>query len=104
MRHLRSRSAARGWSVALTVLAAAVGCASARPIGPGDALRSNEGLLVLHVRTDLALRSIWISGIALPLDVHRGTHLRLVAVSAGNHRWSGLGVPANADDSREPGT
>jgi hypothetical protein len=103
MRQPRIRSVASRSFVALTVIVFAIGCASVRPIGPGDALRSNEGLLVLQVRTDLLLRSISISGLSIPLDVRRGTELRLIAVSAGSYRWSGLGVPANLDDSRQPG-
>jgi hypothetical protein len=94
---------------ATAAVALAVGCASlrptsVRPFGPGDSLESNEGLLVLQVRTELRLRSISISGASLPYEVGRGTHLSLIAVSAGWHRWSGLGVLANPDYPRDSET
>jgi hypothetical protein len=101
MRQPRARSAASRSFVALTLIAFAVGCETVRPIGPGDTLRANEGLLVLHVRTEAPLRSISIGGEPVPFEVGRGTHLRLIAVSAGGfYRWSGLGVPENLDDPR----
>lgn len=104
MRQPRIRTVAGKLLVALCACAA-IRCASPpRPIGPGDTLRPNEGLLVLHVRTETPLRTISVGGEPLPFAVGRGTHLRLMAVSAGRYRWSGLGLPANWEDSRQPGT
>src|SRR2546425_3877853 len=89
---------------ALAALALAIGCASVRPFGRGEVLGASEGLLVLQVRTELPLRSVSISDALLPYEVGRGTHLSLIAVSAGWHRWSGLGVPENAEYPRESKT
>lgn len=100
MRQPRARSAARQSLVALAVIASAIGCASPhpRPIQPGEVLRPDEGLLVLHLRTERPLRSLAISGSSFPLEVGTGTHLLLIAVSAGSYRWSALGTPSNAED------
>ena len=88
----RARSAACRSFVALLLVAFATGCVSVRTISPGGALGANEGLLVLQLRTDVALRSISIEGSPVRLDVAGGTHLLLLAVSAGRHRWSHLGI------------
>lgn len=53
---------------------------------------------MLHVRTERPLRSLSISGSSFPLEVGRGTHLLLIAVSAGSYRWSSLGTPSNTED------
>src|SRR5262245_26120199 len=95
----RARSAASRWFIALALIAPAIGCAtSVRRIGPGDALQPNEGLLVLHVRTDAPLRSLSIGSGDVPFAVGAGTHLRLFAVTPGRYRWFGLEVPANSND------
>jgi hypothetical protein len=88
----RARSAACRSFVAFLLVAFATGCVSVRAISPGGALGANEGLLVLQLQTDVALRSISIEGSPVRLDVAAGTHLLLLAVSAGRHRWSHLGI------------
>ena len=109
MRQLRARSIATGAFVGLVAIALGIACAwvrpSMRPFAPGDVLRPYEGLLVLHVHTERALRSISISKVVVPLDVKGGgTRLSLIAVPAGWHRWTGVGLPANANDVDEPRT
>ena len=101
MRPPRARSAASRSLVALTLIACAVGCVSVRPLEPDGVVRANEGLLVIQVWTEVPIRSISISGASLPLKLARGTHLLLVAVSAGWHHWSGLSVELSTSDSRQ---
>lgn len=46
-----------------------------------------EGLLVLHIDTDLALSSIVISGATAVENLPVGVHTRIVAAPAGSYRW-----------------
>jgi len=77
-------TAAAFWS------AACVSGPSTWPIEPGDrvTLRRDEGLLVVHVRSNRPLVSMQISGARAAEDVPEGTHLRLIGVAAGSYRWS----------------
>ena len=71
-------------------VAAWAGCASFRPVEPANgpvSLGRTEGLLVLHVDTDIPLGSIAISGATAARNLPVGVHTRLVAAPAGSYRW-----------------
>jgi hypothetical protein len=79
-----------------SALLAAAGCApsgllaSSWPIDPGDAvtLGSNEGLLVVHVRSNLPIQLIDLGGVQAAEDLPEGTAVRLIGITAGTYRWS----------------
>src|SRR5688572_22105995 len=85
-------------------IAAFAGCASSsllatsRPIDPGDAvgLGPNEGLLVVHVRTNVPIVSVDVGGVIAAEDVPEGTAVRLIGISAGTYRWEQIQVPGGS--------
>jgi hypothetical protein len=104
MRQSRKRAALIAGCVLVAAAALVVACTSVRVVGPDDVLGSNEGLLVLQIRSNRPVRSIMIDEAVVPVDVHQDqVHLSLIAVSAGRHRWSGLGFQAS-DDPKDPET
>ncbi len=101
-------------------LLAAAGCASSGllasswPIEPGDAvsLGANEGLLVVHVRSNVPVQSIDIGGVQAAEGVPEGTEVRLIGITAGTYRWAQMKLQGDTflfrDDDRlrfhvEPG-
>ena len=103
-------------AAALAVAGCASGglVASSWPIDPGDAvnLGANEGLLVVHVRTNVRVQSIDISGVRAAEDVPEGTEVRLIGITAGTYRWAQMKLQGDTflfrDDDRlrfhvEPG-
>ena len=71
------------------------GCLSIRPLPAGDPkLAANEGILVIHLHTKVPIEKLAISGTTALSDVSPGDHLVLLAVSAGQHRWSEIAVSA----------
>jgi hypothetical protein len=80
-------------------LAMAAGCTSIRPIVAGTApeLERREGILVVHLRTAVPIRKLTLSGATVGSDLAPGEHLYLIAVSAGEHRWSSIVIPAGED-------
>jgi hypothetical protein len=74
---------------AAVVLATA--CASSSwPIDPGDpvALAPDQGLLVVHVRTNRPLYGILVDDVRAAEDVPEGTQVGLIGITAGSYRWS----------------
>jgi pimeloyl-ACP methyl ester carboxylesterase len=75
---------------------AAFGCASSGliatswPIDPGDAvnLEANQGLLVVHVRSNLPVQTIDVGGVLAAEDLLEGTSVRLIGITAGTYRWA----------------
>jgi uncharacterized protein YceK len=93
--------------IALCVLATASGCASVRQLeigsGPLEAgalpdLAPDEGILVVHVHTDIPIAKLQISQMTALTDLPKGEHLRLLALGEGRYRWSGIVIPAGEGD------
>ena len=75
----------------------ATSCAPAfRPLGPSPALREHEGLLVLHVDTDVPLAAIESSRGTAATNVARGHHAWIVRASAGRDRWTAIRLGSRA--------
>jgi hypothetical protein len=76
--------------VTAAALCIALGCATARPILPGEdpGLRPGEGLLVLDLDTDVRISRLACSGVTAAYDVPPGEHLVLLAIDAGSYRWN----------------
>jgi hypothetical protein len=70
------------------------GCATIRPIGPGDAfeLGPDEGALVVHVRTNAPLSSLDFDAGQAASDLPEGEHLLVLGVDAGRYRWTEVTV------------
>jgi hypothetical protein len=70
-----------------------IGCANTRPLDPDAgpvALAENEGILVIHIRTQVKVASIRVAGAAPPeiaTDLPVGEHLWLLAATKGDYRW-----------------
>jgi hypothetical protein len=87
----------------LVLLLVSVGCASIRPLQSGtETLAPNEGILVVHIRSEVPIQKLAISGITAFVDLPPGDHFRLLAVTEGSHRWSQIVIPA--DEGRVPFT
>jgi hypothetical protein len=88
------------WSVGLAVAGVAyclqvTGCATLRALDPGGpvSLGRSEGILVVHIRTQVALDSIKVAGVAahrIGGGLKQGEYLWFLAATAGNYRWIGL--------------
>lgn len=64
------------------------GCGSLRPIDPASGpvdISKGEGLIALHVVTDIPLESIQISGFKAVEDVESGDHVILLAATPGSY-------------------
>ena len=91
--------------IALCVLATFSGCMSVRLIdetslesGALPVLASDQGILVVHVHTDVPIRKLQISQWTALSDLPKGEHLRLLALGVGGYRWSGVVIPAGEGD------
>lgn len=75
---------------------AIAGCVSVRPIEPDAqfALRPDEGILVVHVRTNTPVLLLEFGWAPAASDLSEGEHLLLLAVDAGAHSWSQVTVDA----------
>lgn len=85
--------------LALSGLAALVGCASAR-IAPIDAsqpiaLAPDEGLLILQIDTEVALHDLILSRRSIARSLGKGQHIWLVRVRAGSYRWQQIEIGDN---------
>jgi hypothetical protein len=81
-----------GRSLALLALATLLGCATLRPIERGEPfeLAPDEGILLVHVASNVPLQSVHISGATQIRDLKPGHNQRLYVISAGNYRWTRL--------------
>ncbi len=85
--------------LALSSLAALVGCASAR-IAPIDAsqpieLAADEGLLIIQIDTDVALHDLILSRRSVARSLGKGQHIWLARVRAGSYRWQQIEIGDN---------
>jgi hypothetical protein len=87
------------------MLVMAWGCGSVRPLdgaslaaGVVPTLSPNEGILVVRVDTDVPIAKLQISDMTALSGLAIGEHFRLLAMRAGEYRWSGLVVPAGAGE------
>jgi hypothetical protein len=81
-----------GRSLALLVLTTPLGCATLRPIEPNEPfeLAPDEGILLVHVASNVPVQSVHISGATQIRDLKVGHNQRLYALSAGTYRWAHL--------------
>ena len=66
-------------------------CASFRTIDPAAvpvALREGEGILIVHVQTDIAIDTLRASGKTVAGPLKPGEHWLAVAAKEGRYRWS----------------
>lgn len=88
-----SAKRSRAWR-ALAILAAGLllaGCASVRPLdlsADPPTLEKKEGILAVHITTDVALESVDTSAGTVARDVPPGDHVYFVAATAGSYRWT----------------
>ena len=80
----------------MLILAGAIGCA-ARPVTPIDPsgpieLAPNEALLILHIDTDIALRSLTLSNRSVAHSLGKGRHVWMVRVPEGDYRWKSIEI------------
>lgn len=99
MRRLRLDEAVRSAgpcrkAIAALLLTALCGCASSWPVDPGDpvTLDPDQGLLVVHIRTNAPLSAVETQSVRAAERVSAGTQLRLIGVTAGAYRWSRISV------------
>lgn len=81
----------RWLAAACTLLA--LGCSSYRTLdydGGPVPLHGNEGILVLHLDTDVYIERLRVSGYAVGGPFEPGVHTWLVAARIGTHRFSGF--------------
>jgi hypothetical protein len=81
--------------LALT-LPSVLGCATPSwPIEPGDPveLAEDEGILVVHVRTNSEINSMFIGANKAAEDLAPGEHLTLIGAKEGWYRWAEIYVP-----------
>ena len=67
-------------------------------LGVLPVLASDEGILVVHVHTNVPIGKLQISRWTALSALPKGEHLRLLAVSAGDYRWSGVVIPAGVGE------
>ena len=81
-----------GRLLALLVLTTPLSCATLRFIDPDEPfeLAPDEGILLVHVASNVPLQSVHVSGASRIRDLEAGHNQRLYAVSAGTYRWSRL--------------
>ena len=90
------------WSHALCVAALALGsgCAgpAVRPLGPSGStqLGVGEGLLILHVDSDVPIADLQLNHGSAAKSVARGHHVWLVRAPAGSYRWTNLLLRSDA--------
>ncbi len=88
-----SAKRSRAWR-ALAILAAGLllaGCASVRRLDSSadlPALEKNEGVLVVHIDTNVALSSVVTSAGTVATDLSVGDHVFFVAVKSGTYSWT----------------
>ena len=88
----RPRWSSIAMSVITTAAAFLISCASPEPtiVGGGRSvsLEPDEGLLVVQITTDVAVKEVFISGGSVAKDLPPGDHLWLVRLPAGRYSWS----------------
>ena len=91
---MRNSSHRAEWSVASTLVCLLlIGCANTRPLDPAAGpidLAPNEGILVLHIRTQVRLAAIQVAGASpqeVANDLPAGEHLWFLAAAPGEYRW-----------------
>jgi hypothetical protein len=70
-----------------------VGCASFRPLDLSQGLPTlepGEGILVLHIMTDVPLHTVETMSTVVARDLAVGEHLLLFAASPGTYRFTGI--------------
>ena len=69
-----------------------MGCLTTRPISSDGpvALEPNEGILVLHVETNVAIRNLHTQRLRVVGNLEPGSHLQLLAITAGEYVWTRL--------------
>ncbi len=81
----------------------AFGCASVAPVDPAQSvsLGDEEGLVVLHFDTDVAIRSLRGGGfdpITFAEEVPRGVSIRMIRVEAGYYGWHRIEIEGPEGD------
>lgn len=90
------------WSCAVSVAALALGsgCAgpAVQPLGasPSPQLGAGEGLLILHVDSDVPIADLQLNRGSAARSVARGHHVWLVRAPAGSYRWTILRLGSEA--------
>lgn len=84
-----------GKSLAFLSLAAALGCATLRPIETDQPveLGHNEGILLIDVASNVPINRLYVNPTTPLEDFPAGRTLRLVAAPAGSYRWWKLSFP-----------
>jgi len=85
----------------LLALLSALGCAQARLITADRplALKSNQGILVVHVDSDYLIRRLNLNtGITAARDLPKGEYVALIVVNAGSYRWTTIEVPIGSTE------
>jgi acetyl esterase/lipase len=89
--------------VAFAAVLAFLGCASGPPTpvpgGGGEPLSSDEGYLVIHVDTDVAIERIAAGGQDFVRNLQPGRHLWLVRAKAGRARWTSVKLTPQPSNS-----
>lgn len=79
------------------IMSSLAGCTAAKmeiyPPTGGEPLGADEGLLVIHVETNVPIESIEASGLRTRSRLSIGTHLWIVRAGAGQYRWDQIMIP-----------
>ena len=94
------------WSRAVSVAILALGSSCAgpavQPLGPSASplLGADEGLLILHVDSNVPIADLQLNRGSAAKSVARGHHVWLVRASAGSYRWTTLRLGSDAGSAQ----
>jgi hypothetical protein len=76
----------------IAILLSSLACAGLQPFDPSAAsldLGSNDGILIVHIRTTTPLEAVKVSRVADPVaeELDEGEHLAFFVAPAGRYRW-----------------
>ena len=74
------------------LLSGIFGCAAAPLVAPVDAgdpieLASNQGLLIIHIDTDIPLANVFLNHRSVAKSIGKGRHVWITRVIEGRYRW-----------------
>jgi hypothetical protein len=74
----------------VALCALTLGCTTLRPVPPGEvpSLSPGQGLLAVHIDSNVPIRQLRFSRGTAAEDVPAGSHLLLLLVDAGSYRWT----------------